>query len=225
MNDIIKTKKRALNGKYYEYFFEVTKYLQSQNLSKYAFYKLRDKVIEDIYKAQQEGVPFDKIYKRGHEQHFQKRCEKLPKMGILEQISNVVMIFFVMFSVLAIFVYLYHLVVKVDSFYSEGVNLYISVDNLRNMVMYGFLGAITSTFLQKIDKKRKWIQASCITGVGLACLIALILVGNAITTNIKLNMLIIIPIFLVLALCGYFLTDILAKKKYDGKTNIEIEDK
>jgi hypothetical protein len=38
-------------------------------------------------------------------------------------------------------------------------------------------------------------------------------------------MLIIIPIFLVLALCGYFLTDILAKKKYDGKTNIEIEDK
>ena len=54
MNDVIKTKKRALNGKYYEYFFEVTKYLQSQNLSKYAFYKLRDKVIEDIYKAQQE---------------------------------------------------------------------------------------------------------------------------------------------------------------------------
>ena len=225
MNDIIKTKKRALNGKYYEYFFEVTKYLQSQNLSKYAFYKLRDKVIEDIYKAQQEGVPFDKIYKRGHEQHFQKRCEKLPKMGILEQISNVVMIFFVMFSVLAIFVYLYHLVVKVDSFYSEGVNLYISVDNLRNMVMYGFLGAITSTFLQKIDKKRKWIQASCITGIGLACLIALILVGNVITANIKLNMIIIIPIFLVLSLCGYLLTDILAKKKYDGKTNIEIEDK
>ena len=225
MNDVIKTKKRALNGKYYEYFFEVTKYLQSQNLSKYAFYKLRDKVIEDIYKAQQEGVPFDKIYKRGHELHFQKRCEKMPKMGILEQISNVVMIFFVMFSVLAIFVYLYHLVVKVDSFYSEGVNLYISVDNLRNMVMYGFLGAITSTFLQKIDKKRKWIQASCITGIGLVCLISLILVGNAITTNIKLNMLIIIPIFLVLALCGYFLTDILAKKKYDSKTNIEIEDK
>lgn len=224
MNDVIKTKKRALNGKYYEYFFEVTKYLQSQNLSKYAFYKLRDKVIEDIYKAQQEGVPFDKIYKRGHEQHFQKRCEKLPKMGILEQISNVVMIFFVMFSALAIFVYLYHLVVKVDTFYSEGLNLYISVDNLRNMILYGFLGAITSTFLQKIDKKRKWIQASCITGVGLACLIALILVGNVITTNIKLNMLIIIPIFLVLALCGYFLTDILAKKKYDGKTNIEIED-
>lgn len=225
MNDVIKTKKRALNGKYYEYFFEVTKYLQSQNLSKYAFYKLRDKVIEDIYKAQQEGVPFDKIYKRGYEQHFQKRCEKLPKMGVLEQISNVVMIFFVMFSALAIFVYLYHLVVKVDTFYSEGLNLYISVDNLRNMILYGFLGAITSTFLQKIDKKRKWIQASCITGVGLACLIALILVGNVITTNIKLNMLIIIPIFLVLALCGYFLTDILAKKKYDGKTNIEIEDK
>ena len=225
MNEIIKTKKRALNGKYYDYFFEVTRYLQSQNLSKYAFFKLRDKAIEDIYEAQKEGIPFDKIYKRGHEQHFQKRCEKLPKMSLLEQISNVVMIFFVMFSALAIFVYLYHLVVKVDTFYSEGINLYISVDNLRNMVLYGFLGSITSTFLQKIDKKRKWIQASTITGVGIGCLIALIVVGNTLTTNIKLNMLIIIPIFLVLAISGYFLNDILAKKKYDGKLNIENEDK
>ena len=95
MNKVLKTKRQSLNGKYNDYFFEVTKYLQSQNLSKYAFFKLRDKVIEDIYLAQEEGTSVDKIYKRGYELHFQKKVEKLPKMGILEQISNIVMVFFV----------------------------------------------------------------------------------------------------------------------------------
>ncbi len=221
MDKVIKTKRKALNGKYYDFFFQVTRYLQSQNLSKYAFYKLRDIAIEDIYAAQVEGVGIDKIYKKGIENHYEKKCAKLPKMGIFEQISTIVMVFFVLFSILATFVYLYHLFVKVDSFYSEGIYLYISVDNLRNMMSYGFLGAIVATFLQKVDKKRKWIQASSIAGIGIAVLIVLIGLNNIIETNIKINMIIIIPFFLVLAMGGYFLNDLIAKKKYSGKIEIE----
>lgn len=221
MDKVIKTKRKALNGKYYDFFFQVTRYLQSQNLSKYAFYKLRDIAIEDIYAAQAEGVGIDKIYKKGIENHYEKKCAKLPKMGIFEQISTIVMVFFVLFSILATFVYLYHLFVKVDSFYSEGIYLYISVDNLRNMMSYGFLGAIVATFLQKVDKKRKWIQASSIAGIGIAVLIVLIGLTNIIETNIKINMIIIIPFFLVLAMGGYFLNDLIAKKKYSGKIEIE----
>ena len=221
MNDVIKAKRKALNGKYYDYFFEVTKYLQAQNLSKYAFFKLRDKAVEDIYLAQEEGTAIEKIYKRGYELHFQKRVEKLPKMGILEQISNIVMVFFILFSVLSIFVYLYHFFVKVNSFYSEGIFLYINIDNLRNMMLYGFLGALVATFIQKTDKKRKWIQASVIAGIGIGVLIVLILLANTLTTNIKINMIIVIPVFLALSLGGYFLNDILAKKKYNAKNEIE----
>ena len=221
MNKVLKTKRKALNGKYYDFFFEVTKYLQAQNLSKYAFFKLRDKAIEDIYLAQEEGTSVDKIYKRGYELHFQKKVEKMPKMSVLEQISNSVMVFFILFSALSIFVYLYHLFVKVDSFYSEGVFLYISVDNLRNMMMYGFLGALVATFIQKTDKKRKWIQASGIAGVGIGVLVALVLVSESFTGNLKINMLIVIPVFLVLSLGGYFLNDLIAKKKFDDKNEIE----
>lgn len=221
MNKVLKTKRKALNGKYYDFFFEVTKYLQAQNLSKYVFFKLRDKAIEDIYLAQEEGTSVDKIYKRGYELHFQKKVEKMPKMSVLEQISNIVMVFFILFSALSIFVYLYHLFVKVDSFYSEGVFLYISVDNLRNMMMYGFLGALVATFIQKTDKKRKWIQASGIAGVGIGVLVALVLVSESFTGNLKINMLIVIPVFLVLSLGGYFLNDLIAKKKFDDKNEIE----
>lgn len=223
MDKVIKTKRKALNGKYYDFLFEVTKYLQSQNLTKYAFYKLRDQAIEDIYNAQNEGITIEKIYKRGYELHFQKKVEKLPKMGVLEQISNISMVVFVLFSILLLFVYLYRLFVKVETYYSQGINLYISLDNLRNMVIYGFLGSIFATFLQKIDKKRKWIQASIITGVGLAFLILLIVLGNVVTENIKLNMLIIVPVFLALGIGFYFLNDFLAKKKYSNKILVENE--
>ena len=144
-------------------------------------------------------------------------------MGVLEQISNISMVVFVLFSILLLFVYLYRLFVKVETYYSQGINLYISLDNLRNMVIYGFLGSIFATFLQKIDKKRKWIQASIITGVGLAFLILLIVLGNVVTENIKLNMLIIVPVFLALGIGFYFLNDFLAKKKYSNKILSENE--
>ena len=131
------------------------------------------------------------------------------------------MVFFILFSVLSIFVYLYHFFVKVNSFYSEGIFLYINIDNLRNMMLYGFLGALVATFIQKTDKKRKWIQASVIAGIGIGVLVVLILLANTLTTNIKINMIIVIPVFLALSLGGYFLNDILAKKKYNAKNEIE----
>lgn len=223
MNDVIKAKRNSLTGKYYDYLFEVTKYLQSQNLTKYAFYKLRDRAIEDIYKAQEEGIPVEKVYKKGHEHFFEKKCEKLPKMGILEQISNVVMVFFVLFSVMAIFVYIYRFFVSADTFYSHGVYLHISVDNLRNMIIYGFLGAVVSVFLQKIEKKRKYIQAASISGIGIVCVVTTILMENVIQGNIKLNMVIVIPVFLTLSVLGYVSNDLLSKKKYQ-KSEIIIEE-
>lgn len=223
MNDVIKAKRNSLTGKYYDYLFEVTKYLQSQNLTKYAFYKLRDRAIEDIYKAQEEGIPVEKVYKKGYEHFFEKKCEKLPKMGVLEQISNVVMVFFVLFSVMAIFVYIYRFFAFADTFYSHGVYLHISVDNLRNMIIYGFLGAVVSVFLQKIEKNRKYIQAASISGIGIACVVATILMENVIQGNIKLNMVIVIPVFLTLSVLGYVSNDLLSKKKYQ-KSEIIIEE-
>lgn len=223
MDKFIKIKRKALNGKYYDYLFQITKYLQSENLTKYAYYKLRDKAIEDLYQAQQDGIPVDKIYKKGYEVHFKKKAEKLPKMGIIEQISNIWMVFFALFACLALFVYVYHLFVKVETYYSEGLYLYISVDNLRNMVVYGFLGAVVATFLQKIDKRRKWIQGGVITGFGIVCLVSLMAIASSMSDNLKLNMLIIIPLFIVLAIGGYFLNDFLAKKKYNQTSIIENE--
>ena len=87
--------------------------------------------------------------------------------------------------------------------------------------MYGFLGALVATFIQKTDKKRKWIQASGIAGVGIGVLVALVLVSESFTGNLKINMLIVIPVFLVLSLGGYFLNDLIAKKKFDDKNEIE----
>jgi hypothetical protein len=186
--------------------------LQSQNLSKYAFYKLRDVAIEDIYEAQKNGVPVEKIYKKGIDIHFEKKCKKMPKMGLIEQISNVVMVFFVLFSALSLFVYLYHFLVK-DINYSQGIYLHLSIEYFRNMIIYGFLGAIISVFLQKIDKQRKWIQASIIGSIGVICFILTIALQEKITSLLKLNMLIIIPCFIVLSVIGYFVNDLISKNK------------
>ena len=223
MDEFIKTKRKALNGRYYDYLFQVIKYLQTENLTKYAFYKLRNQAIEDIYKAQEENIPIDKIYKKGHAAHFQKKAEKLPKMGIIEQIANVIMVFFALFSILALIVYVYHLIVKDESFYSEGMYLFISVLNLRNMVIYGFLGAVVSIFLQKIDRTRKWIQAGIIGGLGLGIVLTLFAIEKSVVENIKVNVLIFIPEFIALAVLGYFTNDLISKKKF--KVAREIENK
>ena len=63
MEKDIKEKRKALKGKHYDYLFQVIKFLQSQNLTKYAFFKLRDQAINDIYEAQENGLPADKVYK------------------------------------------------------------------------------------------------------------------------------------------------------------------
>lgn len=220
MEDIIKTKRKALNGKYYDFLFQVTRYLQTHNLSKYAFYKLRDQAIEDIYEAQTNNVPVEKIYKKGMEVHFDKKCEKLPKMGLIEQIANLVMVFFAMFSVLAVFVYVYRFIVKDSITYSEGIYLNISLDYFRNMVVYGFLGAVVSIFLQKIDKKRKYVQAAIVTSVGVGCFIVIMALGSGITA-LKINMVVVIPVFIALVVIGYFINDIIAKKKFKQVTTIE----
>ena len=89
------------------------------------------------------------------------------------------------------------------------------------MMLYGFLGSLVATFIQKTDKKRKWIQASGIDVLAIIVLVILILVGNNLSNNIKVNMIIVIPVFLALSALGYFLNDMLAKKKFDMKNEIE----
>ena len=216
-------KRKALNGRYYDYLFQVTRYLQTQNLSKYAFYKLRDEAIEDIYEAQTNNVPVENIYKKGIDYHFERKADKLPKMGIIEQVANLVMVFFAMFAVLALFVYVYRFIVKDELDYSKGMHLYLSVAYFRNMIIYGFLGAIVSIFLQKINKKRKNIQAVVVGVVGVICFVLITALGQEVTTSLKLNMLIVIPIFIALAVLGYFVNDILAKKKYKNHPLVEEE--
>ena len=216
-------KRKALNGRYYDYLFQVTRYLQTQNLSKYAFYKLRDEAIEDIYEAQTNNVPVENIYKKGIDHHFERKADKLPKMGIIEQVANLVMVFFAMFAVLALFVYVYRFIVKDELDYSKGMHLYLSVAYFRNMIIYGFLGAIVSIFLQKINKKRKNIQAVVVGVVGVICFVLITALGQEVTTSLKLNMLIVIPVFIALAVLGYFVNDILAKKKYKNHPLVEEE--
>ena len=207
-------KRKALNGKYYDYLFQVTRYLQTQNLSKYAFYKLRDDAVEDIYEAQTNNVPVENIYKNGIDHHFERKAEKLPKMGLIEQIANLVMVFFAMFAVLALFVYVYRFIVKDELDYSKGIFLHLSIAYFRNMIIYGFLGAIVSIFLQKIDKKRKNIQAVIVGIVGVISFMIITALGQGGITSLKINIVIVIPIFIALAVLGYFINDFLAKKKY-----------
>ena len=49
--------------------------------------------------------------------------------------------------------------------------------------------------------------------------------STIITGNLTLNMLIIIPVFLALSVAGYFINDILSKKKYKKLDNNIEEDK
>ena len=213
MKKELRIKRKKLDNAHYDLLFQVSKYLQSANLTKYAFYKLRDDAIEEIYDAQMEGIPADKVYKRGIDTHFKKECDKLPKMSIFEQISNISMVFFGLFTILSIFVYIYHFIGKTNLDYSEGIYLHLSVSTLINMVMYGFIAAILWAFIQKIDKTRKIVQAVTIGVVGAVSILVVMGVGNG-YDGFRLNMVIIIPALVALTILFYFVTDIIAKSKY-----------
>ena len=133
MKKELREKRKKLDEDYFSCFVEVIKYIRTLNLSKYAFYSLRDKALEEIYEGQMNDVRPEKIFKHGLEPYFEKKANSLPKKTVLESSLTFLFVFFSLFSILLLFVYILRFFLKTDLFYSQGIYLYVSPTNLRNM--------------------------------------------------------------------------------------------
>ena len=120
-------------------------------------------------------------------------------------------VFFSLFSILLLFVYILRFFLKTDLFYSQGIYLYVSPTNLRNMSLYGFGGSIIASLIQRVEKKEKLIQ---IIGI---CLVAIIFVTiltilDSKTEIIKLNVILYLGIFILISVLSYLGNEIITRK-------------
>ena len=118
------------------------------------------------------------------------------------------------FFALALFVYIYRLVVKVPGFYyAEGMYLYITAQNAGSMFIYGFLGALLSILIQKNDKKTKNIMLIGTAIIGIAVIATFYAIGANYTKALKINIIIALIICLLLSGGGFILELLVSKKK------------
>ena len=217
MKKDIKDKRKKLGKHYSDYLYEVLGYLSRQGLSRYAYYSLRDDAIEAVYECQENGEAPTNAFHKGYEHYYQKKINTLPKKNVLEKIGSFLFSFFALFFVLVLFVYLYRFAVKDIMYYSEGIYLYITASNLSSLFIYGFLGAIVSVFLQRIDKKSKYIMASVTALFGIGMIITFLVIGMNNPAPLKINMLILLPVCLIIGGTGLAIELYVSKKKSTKK--------
>lgn len=210
MKKELREKRKKLDEDYFSCFVEVIKYIRTLNLSKYAFYSLRDKALEEIYEGQMNDVRPEKIFKHGLQPYFDKKANSLPKKTVLESSLTFLFVFFSLFSILLLFVYILRFFLKTDLFYSQGIYLYVSPTNLRNMSLYGFGGSIIASLIQRVEKKEKLIQ---IIGI---CLVAIIFVSiltilDSKTEIITLNVILYLGIFILISVLSYLGNEIITR--------------
>lgn len=217
MNKELRDKRKKLSKNYMDYYYEVVSYLSKQNLSRFAFYSLRDHAVIKISETEEKGNGPKDAFHRGHELYFQKKINALPKKGILEKIGGFVFSFFALFFFLALFVYLYRFAVKDTIFYSEGMYLYITPSNVSSMLIYGFLGALLSIFIRKNDKKTKYTAAAITAGLGIICIGIFIAIGAQNPSLLKINMIVMLITCLTMSGAGLALEILISKRKTNGK--------
>ncbi len=211
MKKELREKRKKLDEDYFSCLVEVIKYIRTLNLSKYAFYSLRDKAIEEIYEGQMNDVKPEKIFKHGLEPYFEKKANGLPRKTILESTLTFLFVFFALFSILLLFVYILRFFLKTDLFYSEGIYLHVSPVNLRNMSLYGFGGSIIASLVQRVEKKEKLIQIIGICIVAIVFIVTLTLLDQK-TRIINLNVILFLGIFIAISIISYFANEYITKK-------------
>lgn len=217
MRKDLKEKRKKLGRNYSDYLYEVLGYLSRQGLTRYAYYALRDDAIEAVYECQENGDTPKNTFHKGYENHYQKKINLLPKKNVFEKVGSFTFSFFALFFILALFVYIYRFGVKDAIYYSSGIYLYITASSISSMFIYGFLGAIVSIFLQRIDKKSKYIMASITAAIGIGFIILFLVLGANNPNPLKINMMIVLPVCLVLSGTGLTLELLVSKKLFFKK--------
>lgn len=214
MDKQLKEKKKKLDKNHQDFMYEVLGFIRKQNLSKYAYYHFRDQVISDIYDGQENEETNDHIFKGGYETYWTRKLKNAPKKSVYEKIGAFLFAFFTLFFALASFIYIYRFPVPIPGiYYSQGIYLYVTASNLGTMFIYGFAGALLSIFIQKNDKKTKYILLAGTSAVGLITILVLFGIGSRYIVPFGINMVVVFIVCLVIALGGYFLEDIVSKKR------------
>lgn len=203
--------------------FEVTNEVRKLGLNRYEFKHIREKIYLEAEKLYHENIPGGAEFKKKLEQVANKYTSKALRKTPIEITLNFIFVIFIIISFSFPFVYGLNFLNKPDnSIYSNGLNLYVTFNNLCLTFIYLSLGVLVATFIQNIEKKKKNTLAIIVVCVGAAISLILYALGQNFKNHLAINFIALEIVSIILTLSSYFIEDKISKKRFTEKHKINL---